>query len=126
MYKQAAQMKLRFNTEKGMLTTEQLWDCTRAMLSRTIKKVHDVLKESEVVGELDFLSTDKVETADPVNTLRFNILKDVYMTKKLEAEHGLAAAKIKAHNQKIDELIAKKQDESLEAKSIAELEALRK
>ena len=127
MYKQASRAKLRFETEKGMLTAEQLWDCTRAMLGRTIKHVHGILKETETDDDvLGFLESGISETSDPINTLRFNILKDVYITKQEEANALRDADQVKQHNAKIDAIIAQKEDESLASKSIKELEKLRK
>jgi len=127
MYKQATRMGLRFETEKGLLTVEQLWGCTRAMLGREIKKVYAILKENETEEhDLDFLTNETVETKDPVNELRFKILKDVYVTLDNEAKEARDAEKRKQHNQRIDELIAKKQDEKMESLSIEQLEELRK
>jgi len=127
MYKKASQLKLRFNTEKGSLTVEQLWDCSRAMLARTIKNVNDILNELEPTGDLDFLNESGVVTAtDPENTLRFQILKDVYLTKTFEANAARNEAQIKLHNQKIDNIIARKQDEELENMSMEDLEKMRK
>lgn len=128
MYKQATRMGLRFETEKGLLTVEQLWGCTRAMLGREIKKVYAILKENETEeDDLDFLTNDVApESKDPVNELRFDILKDVYLTLDAEAKAARDAEKTKQHNKRIDELIAAKKDEELASKSIEELEALRK
>ena len=127
MYKQATKLKLRFKTEKGDLTVEQLWDCTRAMLARSIKNVNDILKELTPEGELDFLTDDSSsQVSDPMNTLRFKILKDIYLTKKEEAEALRNEAQIKAHNTKIDTIIARKQDEELEGLTVQDLEKLRK
>lgn len=127
MYKQATRMGLRFPTEKGNLTVEQLWDCSRAMLGRTIKAVNNILKESSVDDdELGFLNEGTVEATDPENTLRFKILKDIYVTKKEEAEALRDAAKIKEHNEKIDSLILAKQEEQMGEMTIEQLEALRK
>ena len=127
MYKQATKLKLRFNTEKGDLTVEQLWDCTRTMLGRAAKSVNDILKELTPEGDLDFLSDDSSsQISDPINILRFKILKDIYVTKKEEAEALRNEAQVKAHNTKIDTIIARKQDEELEGLSVADLEKLRK
>lgn len=127
MYKQASQMKLRFITEKGTLTVEQMWDCSRAMIGRTIVAVNEILKELAPTGDLDFLNDDSaVKTADPENTLRFKVLKDIYLTKKLEAEAKRDEAQIKAHNSKIDSIIARKQEEELEGLSLEDLEKMRK
>jgi hypothetical protein len=65
-------------------------------------------------------------TVDVENQLRFDILKDVYLTNKKENEELRNAADNKAHNQKIDALIAEKQDGQLREMSIEDLEKLRK
>jgi len=120
MYKQASQLKLRFQTSVGLLTTEQLWDLSQLQLSNTIKAVKKVLKKNDGDDELSFLEDTK--EVDVVNQLRFSILKDVYLSKKKEAEDLRNAAEIKAHNQKILTLIAEKKDDSLKGMSIEDLE----
>jgi ribosomal protein L29 len=118
MYKQASQLKLRFQTSKGQLTVEQLWDLSMTDLSTTIKAMKKVLKKSDD-DDLGFLEEDS--KVDKVMELAFNILKDVYITKKEAAKAIREAAEIKAHNQKILTLIADKEEESLKGKSIEEL-----
>ncbi len=123
MYKKASQLKLRFLTSVGLLSVEQLWDLSQSQLSNAIKAVKKVLKKNDD-DELSFLEDTK--EVDVENQLRFDILKDVYLTKKKEAEDLRDAADIKAHNQKIDSLIAEKQEGKLRDMSIGELEKLRK
>lgn len=123
MYKQASQLKLRFQTSVGQLSVEQLWDLSQSQLSNAIKAVKKVLKKNDD-DELSFLEDTK--EVDVENQLRFDILKDVYMTKKKETEEIRNAAEIKAHNAKIDALIAEKQEGQLKELSIDELKKLRK
>jgi hypothetical protein len=123
MYKQASKLKLRFQTTKGILHAEQLWDLSQTDLSNAIKAVKKVLKKTDD-DELSFLND--ATTVDVESQLRFDILKDVYLTKKSESEALRDAATIKAHNQKIDALIAEKQDNKLKDMSIEDLEKLRK
>lgn len=123
MFKQASKLKLRFQTNRGVLSLEQLWDLSQTDLANAIKAVKKVLKTGDD-DELSFLESTKV--VDVENQLRFDILKDVYLTKKKEAEESRDAAANKAHNQKILSLIAEKQEEGLKGKSIEELEALLK
>lgn len=123
MFKQASKLKLRFQTNRGVLSVEQLWDLTQTDLANAIKAVKKVLKTGDD-DELSFLESTKV--VDVENQLRFDILKDVYLTKKKESEESRDAAANKAHNQKILALIAEKQEEGLKGKSIPELEALLK
>ncbi len=123
MFKQASKLKLRFQTSKGLLSAEQLWDLTLTDLSNAIKAVKKLLKKSDD-DELSFLSEGN--TVDVESQLRFDILKDVYLTKKAEAEALRTAAETKAHNQKILSLIAEKQEGKLKDMSIEDLEKLLK
>lgn len=122
-YKEASRLKLRFASTKGSLTVEQLWDLNQTELSNAIKAVKKILKKSDD-DELAFLNEDN--TVDVETQLKFDILKDVYITKKKEAEESRDAAANKAYNQKILTLIAEKQEGALKDKSIEELEALLK
>ena len=123
-FKQASQLKLRFNTDKGSLSVEQLWDLSQSQLSTLIKSIKKVLKDADNDDELSFLTTNVA--VDEVNQLRFEIAKDIYITKKKAAEEIRDAAAIKEHNQKILSLISRKQETDLEGKSIEELEKLLK
>lgn len=123
MFKQASQLKLRFQTSRGILSTEQLWDLSQTDLSNAIKSVKKILKKSDD-DELSFLEDTKI--VDVENQLRFDILKEVYLTKKKESEELRNAAETKAHNQKILALIAEKQEGKLRDMSVEELEKLLK
>lgn len=121
MYKQASKMGLRFQTSAGPLTVEQLWQLPLSSLTNAIKAAKKVLvKDND--DDLSFLEDNK--TVNAVDQLRFDILKDVYVTKKAEAEALRTAADTKAHNQKILALIAEKKEDSLRNMSAEELEKL--
>lgn len=125
MYKKASQLKLRFLTSVGPLSVEQLWGLSQVQLSNAIKDVKKVLKKSDNDDdELSFLEDTK--KVDVENQLRFDILKDVYLTNKTENEELRKVADNKAHNQKIDTLIAEKQEGKLREMSIDDLEKLRR
>ena len=119
MYKSASKLKLRFQTNVGLVSVEQLWELNLVQLSNAVKAVKKVLKKDDD-DELSFLEDGK--KVDVENQLRFEILKDVYLTKKKESDEIREAADIKAHNQKILALIAEKKDDSLKGMSIEELE----
>ena len=110
-------MKLRFTTSRGTLSAEQLWDLSQSQLKAAIEAQYEVIKSNSGDG-LDFLGESKV---DPVEELRFNILKDVFLSKEHSAEEAAKAAEKKLKNQQIMEIIARKQNEALEGKSIEEL-----
>lgn len=123
LFKEASKLKLRFQTSKGLLSAEQLWDLTQTDLTTCIRNLKKILKKNDD-DDLSFL--DETSAVDKVDQLRFDILKDVYLTKKKENEEARTARETKEHNQKILELIASKKDKALEGKSIEELEALLK
>lgn len=126
IFKKASKKKLRFSTNRGSLPVEQLFDLPKEEIRQLVIKAREAAKKSsgEVNdSELSFLdSPAKVKATD--DELRFEILKDIYLTKKTAEEKAQKRAEVKANNKKILELIARKQDEALEKKSIKDLEKL--
>jgi hypothetical protein len=118
-FKLASQQKLRFQTAKGLLTTEQLWDLSLEELDALAVSLETEHKES---GKKSFLT--KTSVKDKTAKLRFDVALDVLHTKVDEAQAALEAREIKEHNKKIIALIADKQDESMKGKSIKQLEAM--
>jgi hypothetical protein len=123
-FKEASKVKLRFSTSKGSLSVEQLWELTQTELATCIKNVKKSLKKGDTEDDLSFL--DSTTTVDTTEQLRFDILKEVYLTKKSESEALRNAKEIKEHNQKIMELISSKKETELQSKSVDELMALLK
>lgn len=121
MYKEASKLKLRFTTPKGLLSCEQLWDLSLIDLSNSVKAVKKILKKSDD-DELSFLEESKI--VDVENQLRFDILKDVYLTKKKENEEKRTELERKQHNQKILSIIAEKKEANLRDMSVEELEKM--
>lgn len=126
MYKKASKIKLRIATSRGMLSVEQLWDLPKDEIGELAVEVHKKIKDMRVTGdnELEFLKQSSASTEDTVDELTFKILKDIYVTKQDEEDKAHRRAAARENNRKILELIAKKQDEALENKSIEELEKM--
>lgn len=126
IYKKASKKKLRFSTNRGSLSVEQLWDLPKEEIRQLVIKAREAAKKSsgEVSDtELSFLDAPaKTKATD--DELRFEILKDIYLTKKSAEEKAQRKAEIKRNNQKLLDLIARKEDEALEKKSIKELEKM--
>jgi hypothetical protein len=118
-YKEASKQKLRFNTTKGLLTTEQLWDLSLEDLDALAVSLESEHKES---GKKSFLT--KSTAKDKTAKLRFDIVLDV-LNAKVDEEQALTEAfEIKEHNKKIITLIADKKDDELKGKSVKELEKM--
>ena len=125
-FQQATRIKLRFETVKGSIGIEQLWDLKIVELASAIKNVNKILKESKLEeDELDFLKGAKSKVNE-IEQLRFDILKEIYTIRKSEEDEVKNAKAVQEHNEKIDALIAKKQSEELENLTVEELLKLRK
>ena len=119
MYKEALQKKLRFKTNKGMITTEDLFDLSLQNLNTLAimldKKISEAPKKS-------FIEELPAEEND--DELRLSMGKDGSKMKLKARKDNIDKAQINARNKRIAELIAKKEDEALENKSIEELRAM--
>ena len=126
IYKKASKKKLRFNTSRGVLSVENLWDLSKEEIRHEVIVARNIARKSEGEindSELSFLDSP-IKTKETDDELRFEILKDIYLTKKYAEEKAQKRAEIKENNKKILDLIARKQDEALEKKSISQLEKL--
>jgi len=120
-FKLASQQKLRYQTNKGLLSTEQLWDLSLDDLDELAVSLE---AEHKTSAKKSFLV--KTTTKDKTAKLRFDVVMDVLNTKVEEMEAAQEAFENKQHNEKIISLIAEKQDASLKGKSIAQLKAMLK
>jgi len=120
-FKLASQQKLRFQTNKGLLSTEQLWDLSLKDLDILAVSLEI---EHKQLAKKSFLT--KTSIKDKTIKLRFDVVFDILSTKIAEEEAITEAMEIKEHNKKILSLIAEKQDESLKDKSIKQLETMLK
>lgn len=119
MYKEALQKKLRFKTNKGMIATEDLFDLSLQNLSTLAIMLNKKISEAPKKSFIEELSAEEND-----DELRFSIVKDVINIKLKARKDNINRAQIDARNKRIAELIAKKEDEALENKSIEELRAM--
>ena len=117
MYKKAAQRKLRF-AYRGQIGVEDLFDLGLEALDSIYKS----LKQQRGDGTAGLLEEPTAESE--TLSLRMEIVKDVFLTKKAEAESRKAAADRRAQKARIMEIIASKQDEALMGKSLDDLTAM--
>lgn len=118
-FKLASQQKLRFQTSKGPLSTEQLWDLSLNDLDVLAVSLEE---EATKAGRKSFLVRSSAK--DKTAKLKFDIVIDILGTKVEDANAASEAQEIKEHNKKIINLISEKKEESLKGKSITELEAM--
>lgn len=115
LFEIAVREKYRF-PYKGMISTEDLWDLSVNALDSIFKTLNKERKNADEENLLD--------VKDNVNTTLENkiaIIKYVVNIKQTEAAEKLLEREKKQQKQKIMNLIAKKQDETLENMSQEEL-----
>jgi hypothetical protein len=117
MYKQVAQLKLRF-PYKGQCDVEDLFDLGLADLDR----IYKVLKQEQ--GDAAEGLLQKRTHEDEVLALKLGVVEDVFQTKQAEIEARQAAADRKARKERIMEIIADKQDAALMDKPLEELQEM--
>jgi hypothetical protein len=125
MFEKAARLKYRFESSKGLLTVEDLWDLPltsetkRANLDDIARELHKQLKSGD---DVSFVYPDRKSNA--TIQAKFDIVKHIIDVKLLELEAAKKAEQNKLQKQKILRLISEKDDEVLRGKSREELTAL--
>jgi hypothetical protein len=118
MFEIATKTKMRFPF-KGQITVEDLWDLSVQSLDSIYKNLNAELKQTQEDSLLD----TKTEHDKELET-KIEIIKYVVQVKQAEKDAAAHAKEVKQNNQKILEVIAKKQDEALNGKSIDELKSM--
>lgn len=126
MYKKASRLKLRFESSRGPLTAEMLWDLKINELKTMVKAQAEKLQKLEKPGDdLSFLEeiiTSNETKEIEIEKLRFDILKDVFITRKDEAKDAAADVKKKEELSHLREILRDKKEEELKKLSAEELE----
>lgn len=123
IFEKASRLKLRFASGRGQLTVEDLWDVglTRGAvnLNDLAKEITRQLKNTEEEGLVKVTNSVNAELE-----LKLAVLKHVFDVRQAEADKKAQAQENAATRQKLAELIARKQDQELEGKSVEELQAM--
>lgn len=118
IFERAARKRLRFTSDRGALTTEQLFSLTLTQLDTIARSVNTALKAE---GEESFIETTR-NTAQDDLTLRLDILKHVIATKQAAAAAAETRAERAARRRRLEEALANKKDAKLLEMSEEELE----
>ncbi len=125
IFEQATRAKLRFSTPVGMLSVEDLWDLpltstrARANLDDVARLLDAELKSTSSVSFVNDVSEVNAKTK-----LMFDVAIHVINVKIAEAKAAKSAADVREKKQKIMAIIERKQEESLSAASIDDLQKM--
>jgi hypothetical protein len=117
MFEKASRLKLRFNSSKGNLSVEDLWDVGLEELDTMAQALDSELEKATTKSFI------KRTRKSPQKVLQFEIIKHVINTRLEEAEAAKVRADNKAKREEIMGLIAEKQRQETAGKSIEELQA---
>lgn len=120
IFEAATKGKYRFPF-KGMISVEDLWDLKLQDLDSVFKGLNKQKKQND---EESLLQVKTAEDQELDNKIQ--IVKYIVKFKQEEIEERLQAKDKKEYNQKLLELIERKQNEELAGKSIEELQAMLK
>ncbi len=121
LFEQAARAKLRFESTKGLLSAEDLWDLpltgTKGVNLDDIARAHYL--QLRRGNDISFVNAGTATNV--TDQLRFNIVKHVIDTKMAENAAANDAAKRKEKKQHLLGIIAQKEGEALTSMSIDDL-----
>ncbi len=121
LFEQASRLKLRFESKRGCISTEDLWDLPLSndhglSLDNLAKGLNRKLKEE---AEESFVVPKSKESS--ILSLQFELVKHVIKVKIEEREAKEQALKKEAKKKKIREILADKEEASLKSLSEDEL-----
>lgn len=127
IFEQASRQKLRFQTTRGNLSVEQLWDLPLEKGEVNLYDLAENLLEEvskKPVKKLSFFKKSK--NVDETAELKFEIVKHIVTTRVSEIEDKEVAAARQSEIEEIDRLIAEKEAEARSNLSLDELKAMKK
>jgi hypothetical protein len=123
MFEKATRSKLRFESNKGQLNVEQLWDLP--LTSKTAFDLDSVAKavnqELKSVTEESFVTTSTNPRKGDLE-LKLEIVKHIIKTK--QDENSVAAASVvkREERKRLESILATKQAQQLEGLSIEDIQ----
>jgi len=119
IFARASKKKLRFNTDLGMLSVDDLWDLdllseSRLCLNDLAKHYNQLVKGAD---EDNFVEAAKVTTSTTDDKLRFELVKHVIDYKLTAATKAETAAKRKQKRELILQIVDEKDNEKLKGMS---------
>lgn len=124
MFEQAVRQKVRFDSPKGLLSVEDLWDLPltsatgKANLDDIALGLNQQLKNTAEI--VSFVDDDKAKP-DAVIQLKFNLVKHIIDTRKRENSEELARRDRAETKQRLLAALAKKREAAVDTMSEEDL-----
>jgi hypothetical protein len=124
IFEKATRQKLRFETQQGTLSVEDLWglpltsQTNKANLDQIARELFQKLKSGQ---DVSFVDTAK--KTDATTQLKFDVVKYIIDVRLAENEAKNQASAKAEQRERLQEIIARKQDAALEGASLEDLQA---
>lgn len=115
----ASRKKYTFPTTKGQIDTSDLWDLNLESLDRIAVAIDESITK---VGTKSFISKRANSTKELDE--RLEIVKYIIQVKQEEADERKTRAEKLAKKDRLQEILAKKEDQSLESLSVDDIKKL--
>lgn len=126
IFEQASKAKLRFQTVKGNLTVEQLWDLPLDKGEVNLYQLAtELLVDTQNKPEQALSFFKKATSKNELAQLKFDIVKHIVTTKVAEIEEKSNEAVKQSEIAELDKLIAAKEAEAKAGLSLDELKAMK-
>jgi hypothetical protein len=122
IFEEASRKKIRFESSKGLLTVEDLWDVPLKTGSVNLNQIALGLYNDLKVENISFV--DDSVNGTSLNQLKFDLVKYVIDVRLSEKKVAEVNAMKKKEKERIMSLIAEKEDNALSSKTIEELRAM--
>ena len=119
MFEKATREKIRFNSTRGALSVEDLWDLPLTNGVINLDNIAKGLSKELRDNEESFVNPKKKDT---ITKLKFDVVRQIITVKLKEAEKKKKEAEDKIKYNKIVDVIAEKEVDELKEKSSKELQ----
>lgn len=121
LFEAASRKKIRFNTLKGSVTAEDLWDIP--LIDGDGINLDDIAKSLYRALNTDHVDSFvlKAQKPDEITQLKFDIVTHIIKVRLVEKEKAEQARVIREKKQRILSIIAKKEDQALEDTNLDDL-----
>jgi aminopeptidase N len=117
LFERASRAALRFNTARGQITTEDLWNMPlRSSNNFDLEHVAQTANsECAATPTVTFVDEPKPNSGSDLSQLKLDVVKYVIAVKLAEKDEKLKAAQRASEKATLEALLAKKQGDALES-----------
>ena len=125
MFEKASRLKLRFDTPKGSINIEDLWDLPlvsgtgKLNLDDIARGLHRQLKNDD---DVSFVNLDR--KSDKIVQLKFDVVKYIIEVRLAEADAAKIARENREKKDRLLQLIAERQDDDLKNMPLDDLKRM--